>query len=139
MKKRKGSGHLMKTTISEFYCVECGKKGIPIARKLGAQREAGHLKSLWCVYCQKQTNHAEIRPFGTYTVENFKEEFELGRFVNGHKYPIADLIDCTKIECPYNKDGKCWNSNDSYKCGHKPYNHDVVLLPNGKMKVEDRI
>ena len=65
----------MKTTISEFYCVECGKKGIPIARKLGAQREAGHLKSLWCVYCQKQTNHAEIRPFGTYTVENFKEEF----------------------------------------------------------------
>ena len=30
------------TTTSDFYCLKCGKKGIPIARKIGSQREAGH-------------------------------------------------------------------------------------------------
>ena len=31
---------------SEFYCCKCGTKGIPIARKKGKAREAGHLKKL---------------------------------------------------------------------------------------------
>ena len=31
-------------TTSEFYCTKCGRRGIPIARRIGSQREAGHLK-----------------------------------------------------------------------------------------------
>ena len=41
-------------TTSEFYCTKCGKKGIPIARKLGSQREAGHLKRLYCPFCREE-------------------------------------------------------------------------------------
>ena len=112
----KNQGH---NITSDFYCTNCGKKGIPIVRKAGQYREAGHLKRLFCLYCQKVVNHAEIRPFGSYTLEKFKEEFELGRFVNGDKIPIADLLGCSKTDCKYNKNGKCWNSNHSYECPHR--------------------
>ena len=106
---------------SDFYCTKCGKRGIPIARKAGQQRELGHLKKLFCLYCQEETNHAEVRPFGRYRYENFLEEFELGRYINGNKIPIADLMSCSQIDyCKYNKDGKCWNSNYSYECPHRP-------------------
>ena len=67
-------------TSSDFYCTRCGRKGIPIARKVGKQREAGHLKKLYCMYCKEEINHAEIRPFGDYNYEDFKLEFDLGRF-----------------------------------------------------------
>ena len=106
-------------TTSEFYCTQCGNRGIPIIRKKGHQREEGHLKRIYCLYCKQVTNHAEIRPFGNYTLENFKEEFELGRFVNGKKVPIINLINCDRTNCKYNKHGKCWNSNNSYHCNHK--------------------
>lgn len=104
---------------SDFYCTCCGKKGIPIARKIGQQRKPGHLKRLFCLYCQKETNHAEIRPYGSYRYENFKEEYELGRFYNGLKIPIAALMGCSNTECPYNKNGRCWNSNYSYECSYR--------------------
>lgn len=71
--------------LNEFYCTECGNKGISVARKVSRLRGAGHLKKLYCVHCKKETNHAEIDPFGKYTYEDFKEEFENGVFVNGEK------------------------------------------------------
>ena len=101
---------------SDFYCTCCGKRGIPIARKKGQRREAGHLKKLFCLYCQKEANHVEIRPFGSYGYEEFKEEFELGRFYEGKRIAVADLMTCTKEDCKYNKGGRCWNSNYSYDC-----------------------
>lgn len=108
-----------KTILSEFYCVECGNKGIPIARRISQQREAGHLKKLFCLHCQKETNHAEIRPFGSYLYTDFEEEFKLGRFVNGNKVPVSELTICSKEQCLYNKNGRCWNSNYSFNCGHR--------------------
>ena len=58
---------------------------------------------------------------------SFKEIilFEKGRFVNGKKLSIAELTGCSKIDCNYNKNGKCWNSNYSYDCGHR-INKEVV-------------
>lgn len=106
-------------TKSEFYCTKCGQRGIPIARRAGIQREAGHLKKLYCLHCREETNHAEIRPFGSYNYEDFYEEFKLGRFVDGKRIPINELMLCTKEDCPYNKNGRCWNSNYSYDCGHR--------------------
>ena len=108
-----------KTTTSEFYCTKCGRRGIPIARKIGKQREAGHLKKLYCPFCREEINHAEIRPFGEYNYEDFKLEFELGRFVDGNKIPTNELQNCSKNECHYNVNGKCWNSNGSYICKHR--------------------
>lgn len=65
---------------TEFYCTICGSKGIPIARRKGSKREAGHLKKLFCLKCQKQTNHAETQDFTHYTYQDFKFEFENGNF-----------------------------------------------------------
>ena len=107
-------------TISDFYCTNCGKQGISIPRKADQQREAGHLKSLWCPNCRKVVNHVEVRAFGSYSYEDFKEEFELGRFVDGQRVPVADLIKCTKEDCHYNVNGRCWNSTKSFDCGHRP-------------------
>lgn len=109
-----------KAKTSEFYCTKCGQKGIPIMRPDNKCREPGHLKKLYCLHCGEVTNHCEIRPIGHYTYDDFKEEFNLGRFVDGQRIPVADLMLCSKLDCPYNRGGRCWNSNHSYKCGHRP-------------------
>lgn len=101
---------------SDFYCTQCGEKGIPIPRKGAHPREKGHLKKLYCIYCNKETNHVEINPKTNYTYENFLEEFNLGRFVDGQR---KELIGCSNISCQYNKDEKCWNSNYSFNCKHR--------------------
>lgn len=105
---------------SRFFCTECGQEGFPLFRKVGSQREPGHLKKLYCLNCKRETNHAEIRPFGSYRLEDFQQEFELGRFKDGQKRPIAELTACTKTDCPYNIHGRCWNDNGSFICEHKP-------------------
>lgn len=100
--------------FSDFYCTECGQKGINLPRNKGCQRANGHLKKLFCLHCQKETNHVEIRPQSSYDYENFYEEFSLGRYVNGKIIPIKNLTPC-KENCHYNINGKCWNSNYSNK------------------------
>ena len=68
-------------TISDFYCVKCGNKGIPIPRKLNSTREPGHLKKLYCLYCKDTVNHVECRDFGIrYTYEDFLTEFNYHNF-----------------------------------------------------------
>ena len=105
--------------ISDFYCTKCGNKSIPIARKEGRYKEAGHLKKLWCYHCKEEINHAEVRPFGGYNYEDFVEDFICGRFVDGKKIPIAQLRSCGRTNCRYNKHGICWNSNNSFMCDLK--------------------
>lgn len=102
---------------SDFYCVKCGKRGIPIPRKGNGFRAAGHLKKLYCVFCGEETNHCEIRPVGHYILADFQEEFELGRFTeDGQRVETADLERCGNRKCRYNKHGRCWNANHSYSC-----------------------
>lgn len=80
--------------ISDFYCTCCGNKNIPIARKLGHAREPGHLKKLYCLYCNKETNMAEIKPNGKYTLDDFWIEFNYHNFdENGNrKEPYKKFI-----------------------------------------------
>ena len=106
-------------TPSRFFCTQCGREGIPVQRKKGQEREGGHLKKLYCLYCKEEVNHVEVRPFGDYNYEDFLEEFKLGRFVNGERVPGCDLLQCSKLECKYNRGGRCWNSNESFDCGHR--------------------
>ena len=66
---------------SNFYCTQCGNKGVPIWRRAGAEREAGHLKRLFCLNCNKETNHVECRQGNAkYTYEDFLIEFEHNNF-----------------------------------------------------------
>ena len=71
--------------ISDFYCTKCGHKGIPVWRKNGQEREAGHLKKMFCLYCQEEENMVEVRQGGKYTLEDFWVEFTGGNFVNGER------------------------------------------------------
>jgi hypothetical protein len=86
-----------------------------LPRNRGKQRAPGHLKNLFCCNCQCQRNHVEIRPNCRYTKEDFDLEFELGRYVDGNITPIGQLPLC-KEDCPYNVNGRCWNTNHSYDC-----------------------
>lgn len=113
--------HYNMAPASRFFCTQCGREGISVTRKKGQERKSGHLKKLFCLYCQDEVNHAEIRPHvDTYTYEDFKEEFEKGRFKDGVRSSIDELYGCTKTNCPFNVNGKCWNSNGSAHCPHKP-------------------
>ena len=64
----------------EFYCCKCGCKGIPVVRQTGKERGAGHLKKLWCLNCNEETNHAECIPGSKYTKEDFQIEFKYKNF-----------------------------------------------------------
>jgi hypothetical protein len=64
----------------EFYCTQCHSKGIPIPRRKGAEREPGHLKKLFCLTCQTETNHVECIPNSRYTHEDFLIECEYNNF-----------------------------------------------------------
>lgn len=66
--------------MSEFYCTLCGAKGLPVWRQAGKEREAGHLKKLFCLKCGKETNHAECKEYTHYQFEDFKIEYEYGNF-----------------------------------------------------------
>jgi hypothetical protein len=64
------------TEEHSFYCCKCGRRGMPIQRKIGSQRESLHKKNLYCIYCKGVVNHVECK-----TAEEV-EEFNI-RFNNG--------------------------------------------------------
>lgn len=67
--------------ISRMFCCNCGREGMPITRKPGHYRKAGHLKKLYCIYCGKEWNHVEIRPmYDDYNREDFQLEIKYHNF-----------------------------------------------------------
>ena len=64
----------------EFYCCICGERGIPIPRRKGAEREAGHLKKIFCLHCGQETNHAECIPNTKYDKTDFWTEYYNNNF-----------------------------------------------------------
>lgn len=71
---------------NEFYCINCGERGIDIARNRGHQHKAGHLKKLYCIHCRKVCNHYECPT--PKDVERFKKKFAAGDFVELAKESI---------------------------------------------------
>jgi hypothetical protein len=66
----------MKYEEHVFYCMNCGRKGIPLMRKSGFQHERFHRKKLYCPFCKMEVNHVECKTYAD--VEEFKENFEKG-------------------------------------------------------------
>ena len=54
--------------ISYFICPNCGNS-FPLPRKKSAKRNKGHIKDLYCVYCDEVVKKVEIRS-GDYYVGN---------------------------------------------------------------------
>ena len=77
----------------QFYCLLCGRAGIPIRRKVGHQHSALHRKRLYCPFCKIEVNHMEVRNQveKAIFIENFKngvyhDEAETSRVVCGSSW-----------------------------------------------------
>ena len=62
----------------DFYCMKCGKKGIPVQRKINHKHGKHHRKKLWCMYCKQEVNHIECR--NDQEVQEFLENFAAGMY-----------------------------------------------------------
>lgn len=71
----------------DFFCINCGRKGIPLARKEGHQHKSFHRKKMYCVFCKMEINHVECKNYEE--VEKFKEDFEKGVFVDEAQESIS--------------------------------------------------
>ena len=63
---------------SEFWCINCGKKGIPIMRERSKRRGPGHRKALYCITCKMIINHVETR--NEEEARRFREDFAAGKY-----------------------------------------------------------
>ena len=70
----------MSYVVHNFYCLKCGRPGIPIARNTGQLREPGHRKKLYCPWCKCEVNHMEI--CNQQQLEKFQEDFENGVYID---------------------------------------------------------
>ena len=59
-----------------FYCIKCGRQGIPIVRNRGHLHSKSHRKLLYCPFCQEEINHIEVRNMEEAIA--FKTNFEKG-------------------------------------------------------------
>ena len=62
--------------LHDFYCINCGNKGIELMRKQGFKRGEMHRKKLYCIHCKTEVNHIECKTFEE--IEEFKINFENG-------------------------------------------------------------
>lgn len=59
-----------------FYCLNCGKKGIPIWRDKSHLHAKNHRKVLYCPFCQETVNHLEVTTMEQ--ADKFTHDFEKG-------------------------------------------------------------
>ena len=73
---------------SDFYCINCGQKGIPCLRPQARRRERFHRKKLYCPHCGHTVNHMECRT--DEDAYEFKQAFENGEFQEEAKISIKE-------------------------------------------------
>lgn len=62
----------------DFYCINCGNKGIPLTRPSNKKKGEGHRKNMYCYHCKHIVNHIECRSIED--VKQFQEDFANGVF-----------------------------------------------------------
>lgn len=67
----------------DFYCINCGAKGIPILRAGNKLKEKNHRKRMYCPTCKHETNHIECRNYLEQL--EFIEAFNAGEFADEAK------------------------------------------------------
>lgn len=70
-----------------FYCMKCGRKGIPLARRTSHQHGRFHRKKLYCPYCKEEVNHIECK--NEIDVEEFLKNFNEGVYENEVEDSVA--------------------------------------------------
>lgn len=77
-----------KTDIHEFYCLNCGNRGLDCVRPQAHRRERFHRKKLYCPTCRLIVNHVECK--NPYEVENFKILFKDNYFAEEARLSIEE-------------------------------------------------
>lgn len=62
----------------DFYCINCGNKGIPLTRQGNKKKGEGHRKNMYCYHCKHTVNHVECRSMDE--VKQFQFQFANGDF-----------------------------------------------------------
>lgn len=70
----------------DFYCLNCGRRGIPIQRSLNHLKGKNHRKKLYCMYCKTEVNHIEITTPAELT--KFQNDFKSGVYEDEAKASI---------------------------------------------------
>ena len=76
----------------DFYCINCGRKGIPIARKVGQLHGEFHRKKLYCIFCKTEVNHIEVR--NQEEKEIFMEAYKNGEYKEEAKESVYHVRAC---------------------------------------------
>lgn len=79
----------------DFYCLNCGKKTIPLSPNYGFKHAKGHRKRLYCPWCKQECNAIEI------TNLDEKEEFE-------RKFAEGAYKDEAKESCAFSRATSKW-------------------------------
>lgn len=77
-KKNKSFNYSNTYEEHNFYCLNCGRKGISIARNRGFKREKLHRKRMYCPWCKIDINHIECNTLDE--IEIFKSNFLKGLY-----------------------------------------------------------
>lgn len=75
--------------IHDFFCTQCGNKGISLPRKKGHQHKSGHKKNLYCIHCRQEVNHIECKTQAD--VIQFKEDFQKGVYADESKKSVSSV------------------------------------------------
>lgn len=75
-----------------FWCIKCGRQGIPVQRKINHKYGKHHRKKLWCPTCKMEVNHIECR--NDKEIEEFKENFAAGAY----KEELEESLEVIKKE-----------------------------------------
>ncbi len=76
-------------TEHSFYCMNCGNRGIPIARSRGHLRGRMHRKKIYCMHCKTEVNHIECKDMAD--VEEFMTNFKNGVYKNEAEESISHV------------------------------------------------
>lgn len=63
----------------KFFCIICGRAGIPLQRNRGFRKGQFHRKKLYCPWCHEMTNCVEVRNLEE--EEKFTNDFKEGKFL----------------------------------------------------------
>ena len=70
-----------------FFCINCGKEGLPIYRSLARQRGKMHRKKMFCIHCKQEVNMVEC--YSDEDVRKFKRNYENGVYKDEAKQSIV--------------------------------------------------
>lgn len=75
--------------IHDFYCINCGEKGLALPRRDSLKKGKFHRKNIWCPHCKMDTIHIECR--NDEEVAKFKEDFKDGVYNDENEKALSAL------------------------------------------------